>query len=94
MQLQSRQTDEHIKATEYIKFTTMTLIKDDVLTGGTGGRRHRPGPGSFFGGLWTPGLQDRLVRTMAAIISSISTDSGLRKLDAAHKEKSPLDSPV
>lgn len=27
------------------------------------------------------GLQDRLVSTMAAMISSISTDSGLRKLD-------------
>lgn len=36
-----------------------------------------PGRGSLCGGLWTTGLQDRLVRTIAAIISSISTDSGL-----------------
>lgn len=39
-----------------------------------------PGPGSVCGGFCTTGLQDKLVRTMAAIISSISTDSGLRKL--------------
>lgn len=42
---------------------------------------HWPGPVSVCGGLWTTGLQDRLVRTMAAMISSISTDSGLRKLE-------------
>lgn len=41
----------------------------------------KPGPGSVCGGLWITGLQDKLVRTMAAMISSISTDSGLRKLD-------------
>lgn len=44
-----------------------------------------PGPGSACGGLWTTGLQDRLVSTMAAMISSISTDSGLRKLDTTQR---------
>lgn len=45
-----------------------------------------PGPGSVCGGLWTTGLQDRLVRTMAAMISSISTDSGLRKLETTNRK--------
>lgn len=49
------------------------------------GRRDRPGPGSACGGLWTTGLQDRLVSTMAAMISSISTDSGLRKLGTTQR---------
>lgn len=40
----------------------------------------RPGLGSVCEGLCTTGLQDKLVRTIAAMISSISTDSGLRKL--------------
>lgn len=50
------------------------------------GRWDRPGPGSACGGLWTTGLQDRLVSTMAAMISSISTDSGLRKLDTRQRK--------
>lgn len=50
------------------------------------GRWDRPGPGSACGGLWTTGLQDRLVSTMAAMISSISTDSGLRKLGTNAKK--------
>lgn len=63
---------------DIIKWTYSTGVRPCV----EGGQTDRPGLGSLvWGRLCTTGLQDRLVRTMAAMISSISTDSGLRKLN-------------
>lgn len=70
--------------TNFFSFKLLWFMMDVLLLAGHYEAMYfwgnRPGPGSACGGLWTEGLQDRLVRTMAAMISSISTDSGLRKL--------------